>query len=1014
MLFETKADLILPLGVAAFVFAVLAIGAGVIALMNMLKSRDAQTALEQATRKIDNLERRMFHVLNAVPVALFETDSTGKFTFANKAAHMLVGRKDSELLGLRYHSATWGITYPDGRVIPSDLLPLARALRGQTVKGFQHLMAQPHTHDKMLVSVTSMPITNANGEIVGATSAVVELETQSGEGVGDITGLWRGQWFSAATVPFWGLDQDGTVLDLNPSAGEALGFEREALLGANWAQLMVAEEDFQTALDYLAQVQTPTEGAAVPAPVKIGLKDARGDLRPIILSAWKVATRDDKHEGLTLTAAPAYGLRALKAEDESTDSDVIKDLQRAEAARAALGVGAWFYDPQSDSIVEDAGMRALIGREFEGGPTLISDEDQGRADAAFVRLMSGQGQTLDIEIRVNHPQGSRWIALKGEARGSNGSREIFGVASDITAFKDAIEQESALRSAAFEKAALAEKAASEAREKAMAVVSGVAPAAPVSLLEKAEGLIGLTRMWVEDAGTLALKTLSPLWMTTTGLSAHEFLGDGWLDAVAEDDQNRLSADLQHLIETRSEGQISYRLKARQGSDTGVLILEYIKPVTHADGSFEGLLGLGFDISHLVPATPAPVAPVTPVAVAATPTPAESDAIYSWHAGPVIEETEAYLNLKAHAEQLATELEDARNAPPVVQEIVSEPAEVDVESTEAYQALQTEIAKLQGELAAARDVVIPEPEAVVMPDVEDFPEYQLLKGRAAALGAELEALKSLPEPEPAPVAAVEDFAEYQALKAEADQLATELEAARNVQVVAAKPEDLEEYRSLKLEAEALEAELTAAREAAATPPRPEDVPEYLTLKAHASALEAALDDARTALEDAPRPDTLDQLEAMTARAEALEAQLNIRLSDEQALRQRLSRLESMNGALEQSEAARQTLEARAAGLNAHIQNLLQQQSLLEARSSRLDEALAMAQRFETVGRLTGNVANDFNQMLNVINNSLDLIRQQAHNPDNILRLSEAALAAGRRGERLTRQLQAFTQQDEVIG
>ena len=41
----------------------------------------------------------------------------------------------------------------------------------------------------------------------------------------------------------------------------------------------------------------------------------------------------------------------------------------------------------------------------------------------------------------------------------------------------------------------------------------------------------------------------------------------------------------------------------------------------------------------------------------------------------------------------------------------------------------------------------------------------------------------------------------------------------------------------------------------------------------------------------------------------------------------------------------------------------------------------------------------------------MIQKQSDNPDHIRRLSEAALAAGKRGERLTRQLQAFAQMED---
>src|SRR5947208_1696609 len=92
------------------------------------------------------------------------------------------------------------------------------ALKAFQVKQFQHMLTNHGSHDKVLVSVTSMPIVNSAGEVTGTSAALVELETQAGQGIDDLTGLWRGQWFAAATVPFWGVDANGQILDVNAAA----------------------------------------------------------------------------------------------------------------------------------------------------------------------------------------------------------------------------------------------------------------------------------------------------------------------------------------------------------------------------------------------------------------------------------------------------------------------------------------------------------------------------------------------------------------------------------------------------------------------------------------------------------------------------------------------------------------------------------------------------------------------------------------------------------------------------
>ncbi|MDP3661178.1 PAS domain-containing sensor histidine kinase [Phenylobacterium sp.] len=104
-------------------------------------------------------------------------------------------------------------------------------------------------------------------------------------------------------------------------------------------------------------------------------------------------------------------------------------------------------------------------------------------------------------------------------------------------------------------------------------------------------------------------------------------------------------------------------------------------------------------------------------------------------------------------------------------------------------------------------------------------------------------------------------------------------------------------------------------------------------------------------------------------------------------------------------ARRDLETRVAERTRELQESLEERERAEA-------ALAQAQRLETVGRLTGGVAHDFNNLLTVVIGGLDMMLRTPNDAARVTRLGEAALAAGRRGERLTRQLLAFSRRQEL--
>ena len=223
MILEGEFNWVLILGVVAagaVLLALFALWGSALAGMRLARvtgERDAALTAQEGA------ERRLFEMLNAIPVALVETDVGGRFVFANRAAHQLLGRRDAELIGLRFHSATWGITYPDGRPIPPDLLPSARALRGQTVKGFQHILANPANRKRMLVSVTAMPIENASGQVIGSTAAIVETESLTTpqvepEPVAPAGDPIARRVFDAASSALVVIDAEGRVLDANRTA----------------------------------------------------------------------------------------------------------------------------------------------------------------------------------------------------------------------------------------------------------------------------------------------------------------------------------------------------------------------------------------------------------------------------------------------------------------------------------------------------------------------------------------------------------------------------------------------------------------------------------------------------------------------------------------------------------------------------------------------------------------------------------------------------------------------------
>jgi len=117
-------------------------------------------------------------------------------------------------------------------------------------------------------------------------------------------------------------------------------------------------------------------------------------------------------------------------------------------------------------------------------------------------------------------------------------------------------------------------------------------------------------------------------------------------------------------------------------------------------------------------------------------------------------------------------------------------------------------------------------------------------------------------------------------------------------------------------------------------------------------------------------------------------------------------------VEQLRAARDELEQNVIERTGELRRTVVSLEKEMAERQIVERQLAQAQKMEAVGQLTGGIAHDFNNLLTVVFGNLESVRTLAIDQAKILRHTEIAYRAAKRGAELTWRLLAFSRQQPL--
>jgi PAS domain S-box-containing protein len=134
---------------------------------------DAETITElKSVTDIGHLAR----VLNALPVAVYTTDTNGRITYFNEAAAAFWGYRPKLYADL--WCGSWRLYHLDGTPMPHDTCPMAVALKEQRPNRGHQAIAERPDGSRVPFMAFPTPLYDAAGAFIGAVNMLIDMRAQ--------------------------------------------------------------------------------------------------------------------------------------------------------------------------------------------------------------------------------------------------------------------------------------------------------------------------------------------------------------------------------------------------------------------------------------------------------------------------------------------------------------------------------------------------------------------------------------------------------------------------------------------------------------------------------------------------------------------------------------------------------------------------------------------------------------------------------------------------------------------
>jgi PAS domain S-box-containing protein len=362
----------------------------------------------QQEKAVSELERRAAEldaVINSIRDGIMIHDTSGRLIRMNPAAERIMdfGPEEWKLSSRDRIAKVERIEPPDGRpAADPEILPVSRALRGETVQGEELGLRQLRTGKFFWLSVTAGPLRTADGSIFGVVSMLSditermetenrleknrdELEAQVRERKREVeqANSYNRSLIEATIDPMVTIFADGKIGDVNAAAEAVTGCSRAELIGKDFSDYFTDPEkaragyrrafDEGKASDYELEIRHK-DGRTTPVLYNASVYTDEGKTVRGIITVARDITRRRQAEALVRENTRRIEVMAeishLLAEAGPNYEPVLPKIAKATAQ--LIGEECWIHLPTGDGR-----LHPTVRRKAEGG------DSKPRAAEAF-------------------------------------------------------------------------------------------------------------------------------------------------------------------------------------------------------------------------------------------------------------------------------------------------------------------------------------------------------------------------------------------------------------------------------------------------------------------------------------------------------------------------------------------------------------------------------------------------------------------------------------------------------